>query len=238
MSTGAAGAAPAGDAGQGQGDGGAGEAQGGLSTQQIAEALAANRSSQQEMFDYLRSQPWQQQEQQQPEQQQEAPGPLDLSFLDADEMGYQDPAQVASKLGDVLEKAVQQRLEAGLQPIQQAQQQQMEAQQEMRREQEFAALIGEFPELGEEETATQVLQMTGQLAQAAGHPELSGEPWLTRLVYMAGRAADAAQQEAGDTPSLAHSESGAGAAPAGGSGAMTADQIVGARRGASVLPFG
>jgi hypothetical protein len=108
----------------------------------------------------------------------------------------------------------------------------------MRREQEAAALIGEFPELGDEETTAQVLQTAKQYAETVGHPELANEPWFWRTTYVMGRAMDQAQEEQGDGPAPAHLESGSGAAPAGGGGqGMTAEQIVGARRGASVLPF-
>ena len=78
--------------------------------------------------------------------------------------------------------------------------------------------------------------MAGQLAEAHGQPELANEPWFWRLTYMAGRAADAAQEESGDVPAPAHLEGGTGAVPGAG-GADLGDAIVGARRGASVLPF-
>jgi hypothetical protein len=69
-----------------------------------------------------------------------------------------------------------------------------------------------------------------------GRPELGEEPSFWRLTYLAGRAADAAQEEQGDVPAPASLESGAGATPGGGGGDL-GDQIVGAHRGASVLPF-
>lgn len=223
----------------GQGDAGQGEAQQGEAqdggqdvTQhlaQISEALANQGASQQELFEYLR----QDRAPAQDEQQQQEGSDLDLSFLD-DGTGMFDASQMQQRLNEVLSSSIDQRVQQGIQQAVSPLQEQVA---EARREQDFAALVGEFPELGEEQTATQVLQMTGQLAEMSGHPELAGEPWLVRLTYMAGRAADAAQQEQGETPAPAHLESGAGAAPAGGSGAMTAEQIVGARRGASVLPF-
>jgi hypothetical protein len=228
-----AGAAAGGDAGQvaqgeAQGDGGGGDAP---DTAQIAEMLAAQQASQDQMYQYLQSQPWAQQEEQAPEQ--EAAPELDLSFLDMDSPEY-NPEQVAQRLGGLIESTVEQRVQQGIQqavtPIQQQQD-------EMRRQSEVQALVGEFPEIADQETGQAVLQMATQLAQAHGQPDLANEPWFWRLTYMAGRAADAAQEESGETPAAAHLEGGAGAAPAGG-GQDMGDAIVGARRGNSVLPFG
>jgi hypothetical protein len=234
MSTGAAGAAAS-----GQGDGGdAGQqtdgAEGGADLQQLAAGLAAQQATQQEMYQFLQSQPWQQEPAQ--EQAEPAASPeLDLSFLNMDDPEF-DPGQMADRLGSLIESTVEQRVQQGIEqavtPLQQQQEQ-------MQREQEASALVAEFPEFGEPETANAVLQTAGQLAEAANRPELANEPWYWRLTYMAGRAADAAQEEQGDVPAPGHLESGAGAAPAGGAGrGMTAGDIVGAKRGASVLPFG
>lgn len=229
MSTGAA----AGDAGQqtqgeAQGENGGGDAP---STAQIAEMLAAQQSSQQEMFSYLQSEPWRQQEaaQEEPEQSPE----LDLSFLDMDDPSY-DPNTIAQRLGGLIDQTVEQRVQQGIQQSVAPLQRQQE---EMRRQSEVQALVGEFPEFGDPETGKAVLQMAGQLAEAHGQPDLAQEPWFWRLTYMAGRAADAAQDESGEIPAAAHLEGGAGAAPAGG-GQDMGDAIVGAHRGRSVLPFG
>jgi hypothetical protein len=241
MSTGAAGAAASGGQGDGggaatQGDGGG---DGGADLNQLAAGLAAQQATQQEMYDYLRAQPWAQAEGQQQGQQEATPttaqpDALDLSFLNMDDPQF-DPGQMAERLGSLIESTVDQRVQQG---IQQAVNPVNERVQQMQREAEAAALVGEFPEFGEQETAQAVLQTAGQLAQAAGHPELANEPWLWRLTYMAGRAADAAQEEQGDTPAPGHMESGSGATPGGSRPGMTADDIVGAKRGASVLPFG
>ncbi len=236
MSTGAAAGAAAsgdggGDAGQQQGDAGQ---DGGVDLAQLAAGLAEQKTTQQEMYDFLRSEPWQAQEpgQQQPEA---SPDPLNLDFLNMDDPGF-DPGQMAEKLGSLIEQTVEQRVKQGIDqavtPLQQQQEQ-------MQREQEAAALVAEFPEFGEEETANAVLKTAGQLAEAYGQPELANKPWFWRMTYMAGRAADAAQEEQAETPAPGHLESGAGATPAGGrGGGMTAGDIVGAKRGASVLPFG
>lgn len=223
----APGQAPGGDAGQADG----GDA-GAPDTGQLAELLSQNQASQQEMFEYLRSEPWKA-EAPAAEPEQPAAPELDLSWLDAEDPSF-DPNTVAERLGDVINQTVEQRVQAGIEqavtPLQQAQD-------EMRRQSEVQALVGEFPEFGEQETGEAVLRMAGQLAEAHGQPELANEPWFWRLTYMAGRAADAAQEESGDVPAPAHLEGGAGAVP-GSSGADLGDAIVGARRGASVLPFG
>jgi hypothetical protein len=225
------GTAPAGDAGQQQGAENGGQQGNGDGGQDLAALLAQQQASQQEMFDYLRTEPWKAEE---PEAQQQEPEPLDLSFLDMDDPAY-DPNTVADRLGSLIDQTVSQRLEQGIQqavgPIQEQVQQQQ-------RQQEVAALVGEFPELGEKETGEAVLRMAGQLAEAHGHPELANEPWLWRMTYLAGRAVDAAQEEQGDVPAPAHLEGGAGAVP-GGEGADLGDAIVGAgRKGRGALPFG
>jgi hypothetical protein len=231
MSAGQAGQGTTGDAGQGEGGGEATAQQDG--GQDLAALLAQQQASQQEMFDYLRSEPWKAEEAAATPEAQE-PEALDLSFLDMDDPAY-DPNTVADRLGTLIDQTVNQRLEQGIQqavgPIQEQVQQQQ-------RQQEVAALVGEFPELGEKETGEAVLRMAGQLAEAHGHPELANEPWLWRMTYLAGRAVDAAQEEQGDVPAPAHLEGGAGAVP-GGEGADLGDVIVGAgRKGRGALPFG
>jgi hypothetical protein len=240
MSTGAAGAAAS---GQGDAGGDAGQQQqgeagqdGGVDLSQLAAGLAQQQTTQQEMYDFLRSAPWESGQQQDAGQQQETtPDPLNLDFLNMDDPSF-DPGQMAEKLGSLIEQTVEQRVKQGIDqavtPLQQQQEQ-------MQREQEAAALVAEFPEFGEPETANAVLSTAAQLAEAYGQPELANKPWFWRMTYMAGRAADAAQEEQADTPAPGHLESGAGGAPAGGrGGGMTANDIVGAKRGASVLPFG
>jgi hypothetical protein len=230
MSTGAAGAAASGDAGGDAGQQGDAGQDGGVDLAQLAAGLAQQQTTQQEMYDFLRSAPWEAQQGQDAGQQPEAsPEPLNLDFLNMDDPGF-DPGQMAERLGSLIESTVEQRVKQGIdQAVTPLQQQQ---------EQKAAALVAEFPEFGEAETANAVLATASQLAEAYGQPDLANKPWFWRMTYMAGRAADAAQEEQGDTPAPGHLESGAGGAPAGGrGGGMTADDIVGAKRGASVLPF-
>jgi hypothetical protein len=235
MSTGAAaGTGTGGDAGQGTGEQGQ-PGEGGPDINQLAAALGRQEATQQEMYDFLRQNFQPGEPGTTPEAQPQTPEtePLDLSFLNMDDPSF-DPSQMAQQLGQLIESTVEQRVQAGIQSAVQPLQGDVAS---MRREQEAAALVGEFPELGEAETSQEVLRVAGQLAEASGHPELAGEPWFWRLSYMAGRAADAAQEESGEVPAPAHLESGAGATPAGRGAGMTAEDIVGAKRGASVLPF-
>jgi hypothetical protein len=108
---------------------------------------------------------------------------------------------------------------------------------DLRQAHEASELIAEFPEMGDGETAEQVLTMTAQFAQVLGQPELAGNLQLARVVYLAGRAVEMAQQEGEEPERAAHLEGGGGAGPAGGRGVSAAQSIVeGGRR--SVLPFG
>jgi hypothetical protein len=222
------GTAASGD-GQGtqQADGGQQE---GLDANALAAELAQSRATQQEMYQWMQDnlRPGETQQQETPEATE--PEPLDLSWLDPESPSF-DPNAMAQQLSGLVESAVEQRVQQATAPVQ-------EQVQQMRREQEAAALIGEFPELADEDTTAKLLDTAKQYAQTVGHPELANEPWFWRTTYVMGRAMDQAQEEQADGPAPAHLESGSGAAPAGGGGqGMTAADIVGARRGASVLPF-
>jgi hypothetical protein len=223
------GTAASGD-GQGtqQADGGQSE---GLDANALASELAQMRATQQETYQWMQEN-LRPQEGQQQETKPEAttPEPLDLSWLDPDSPTF-DPNAMAQQLSGLVDNAVEQRVQQAVAPVQQQQEQ-------MQRENEIAALLGEFPEIGEEETMEKLLDTSKQYAEAVGHPELADKPWFWRTTYVMGRAFEQAQEEQGDGPAPAHLESGSGAAPAGGGGqGMTAEDIVGARRGASVLPW-
>jgi hypothetical protein len=157
---------------------------------------------------------------------------LDLSFLDPGDPQY-DPTQLAEQLSGLVDQVAQQRLEAGLAPIQ-------EQVQDMRREREWQAVADQFPELVNEEVARPVFQLAKEMAEHNGHPELQQEPWFVRMVYTAGKALEAANEEGAEAPSAAHLEGGGGAAPAGSQvDAMT--QVFGAGEdqplGRRALPF-
>jgi hypothetical protein len=250
----AAGAATGGDGGQ-QGDGQQGGEGAGTGPDFAALQSMLDSQGQQlgEMRDFLQSNPWgeiQQAAQDTGGEQDQFGAELDLGFLDPAVAATMDPDQLSAKLGEQMQAAARSEAEKLVQAQVAPLQQQIAEQQ---RSQEVNALIGEFPELAEAETAQQVLGAAGQLAEQlapglAASLGLSGQerqiaealaasPGFWRSTYMAGRAADAAQEEGGDVESPATLESGAGATPGGGQGDL-GDQIIGARRGSSVLPFG
>lgn len=226
----AAAAAQGGDAQQGE----QGQAEGAPDVAQLAQGLESMQAGQEELRQFLMTQPWQQQEQAQEEDQQQEQDDLDLSFLDPGDPQF-DPEQLAQRLGGLISQTAEQRAQALIAPIQQQQE-------EFRRQNEARDLVGEFPELAQEETATQVTSLARQLAEANGHPELSNEPWLWRLTYMAGRAVDSANGEGSEEPGAAHLEGGGGARPTGGQQADPAEAfrqglIDSSRKGRGALPF-
>lgn len=219
---------------QGQGADQGGEAQNqGPDIGSLAEQLATLNGGMEDMRNFLQTAPWQQQADDGQQQQDEGDGqdPFDLSFLDPQDPGY-DPEQIASSLQQVVDRAVEQRVNTAIQqhvaPV-------ADRTAELQREREAEALVTEFPALGDQETAQQLVHVAGQVAETYGHPELASEPWFWRTIYMAGQAADMASQE-GDAPRAATLEGGGGAAPAGSESDM-GDAIVNAKRGRGVLPF-
>lgn len=230
---GSAAAGPAGvqgqAAGQGDGEGAADQQQnGGLDVSAITQTLESLRGGQEEMRSLLQA------AQQQGEPEAEALPELDLSSWDMENPAF-DPNQAAQSLTSYIEQQAQARSDAlvkeHIEPLKQ--QQDM-----LRRSAEARDLVGEFPEMGQEEVARNVLGVAAQIAESVGMPELAQHVPIWRLVYLAGRATDAANQEGDEDPRAAHLEGGGGAGPGGGQQAgMTAADIVGARRGAGALPF-
>jgi hypothetical protein len=221
-------------AGQGQGDAGQGEAtqQQGPDLSALADQLGTLSAGQDEMREFLQSQPWQTTDAPQ-EQQQEAEPELDLSqFLDPADPSY-DPNQVAQQLSDVVDRVVAQRLEQGLAPLQ-------EQVKDVRQEREWQAIADEFPELEDRKIAEPVFGLAKQLADHNGHPELAQEPWFVRMAYITGKAMETANEEGAEAPSAAHLEGGGGAAPAG-SQVDALTQVFGGEEGIplgrKVLPF-
>jgi hypothetical protein len=229
----------AGGAAQGEGQqqqGGNGEGTGTVpGLEAMAQQMQEFGQQLEPMREFLQSQQWQQLQQaqgQEPGQQQEADPfeGLDLGYLEDPAIAAgMDPQQFSQQLAQTISQAAEQIADQRIGPVK-------EQLTDMQRQQDVAALVGEFPEMAEEETAQQVLGAAAQLAQSMGHPELAEDPKFWRVVYMAGRAADAAAEEQGDIPAPGQLESGAGATPGGGGGDL-GDQIVGARRGSQVLPF-
>lgn len=194
-----------GDAGQAQGEGG--EAQQGPDVGALAEQLGTLTQGQEELRQFLMTQPWQGQEQEAGEEPQ-APE-VDLSFLDDPAL---TPEQMSQQLTSLIDQSAEQRAQTLLQQHINPLSEQMS---EMRLEQQAERLTQEFPELAEEETAERVVSTARQYAEMMGRPELANDPAMWRLVYLAGRAADQANAEQGEQPAAAHLEGAGGAGPGG-----------------------
>jgi hypothetical protein len=218
-------AAPAGGDGeaqqqqQQQGENGA-QPTGNEAIAQMAQQLQGLSDGQEQMRQYLEGigQPA-------PEEQPQPPPAADLSFLDEQSPNY-DPQQAAERLTQVMREqagvATQQQLEQVLGPLQ-------EQVSDMQRAQEADALVAEFPELGQAETAQAVVNAAGQYAELMGQPELAANTQFIRVTYLAGRAAQLAQEQQGaaGAPGAATLEGAGGASPGGaGQGQQqTADSI-------------
>jgi len=227
---------------QGEGGGEAAEAQQGPDFQAVVEQLGSMAQGQEEMRQALAGLPELLQGQQQGEQPGQEEALLDPSMLDFESPQF-DPNQAAQGLQGWMEQQLQQREQQWQQQYLTPLQQQLSV---IRQTGEARDLVAEFPELGEEEAARNVVgaaqQMAEQLAHALGMPQLAPQiaslPLWWRSVYLQGRAMDAAQQEGQEQgPQAAHLEGGGGAGPAGGSQPDLKQQILDASRGSSVLPF-
>jgi hypothetical protein len=228
----ATGQAAGGDAGQAQaatGENGAAQTGGDLS--QVLETLQQQGSSQEEMRNQLTSlAQWAQSQQAEPEA--EAPEePLDLSWLDPSEPGY-DPDTAAQRMEQLLadrdrkneERWAQQYVEPLRNDLQ-----------EIRMSQEMQDLAAEFPDIAENPDG--FMDLTRQAAEQIGRPDLINNSGFMRLIRLAAAGAEAAQSEGAEHPQAAHLEGGGGATPTGGSQVDLGDQIVNAQP-KRVLPFG
>jgi hypothetical protein len=220
--------------GQGEGGGEAAEAQQGPDFQAVVEQLGSMAQGQEEMRQALAGLPELLQGQQQGPGEPE-PQLLDPSMLDFENPQF-DPNQAAQGLMGFVDQQWQQREQQLMQqhvaPLQQQVQQLFQTQGAMN-------LVAQYPEMGEEETARQVVTFAEQLAQKLGVPHLAGNADMWELAYLVGRAKETALQEEGqqDGPQAAHLEGGGGAGPAGGSQPDLKQQILDSNRGSSVLPF-
>lgn len=216
------------------------QAQGGPDIGELAQQLSQLGQGQQELQEFLRSAPWQQQQQEtgqqaggEPAGQEPPPMEVDLSFLDDPTL---DPAQAAERLNGQISQIVQQGVQQGLQQHIQPLAADVA---EQRREAQMERLVGEFPEMGEIETAKEVVGLARQYAEMLGQPQLGEEPAFWRIMYAAGRAFDQAKQEQGSgDPGAATLEGGGGATPGGGQQGDRFDAALKAKRGSSALPFG
>lgn len=227
---------------QAAGDGG-GEgteaAQAALSPDQLAEQFSRLEGGQEELRQLLQSQIQAPAEPAAQEAQEPVDpfGDIDLSFLDPSEPGY-NPEQIADKLGGLIDQVAEARAQQITQPIVQRLDSIESKTAEDRIKAESRDLVAEFPELGDEKVANEVVGAAQQIAEAYGQPELANEPWFWRMTYMAGQAAELANQEGREGPAAAHLEGGGGAMPAGSQQVDLGEQIVSAQRGGrGVLPF-
>lgn len=214
----------AGDAAAGQGGDGAaqngqqqGEGQAAPDYGQMTEQLQALAQGQEQMREYLQTNPWAAQEGGEPEQEAEQPQ-YDLSQLGIDE-SYMDDAQAEqfrAGLNDLIQQAAGQIVDQRLGPVnQQLSNFQMER--------EAERIVNEHPDLGTPEVANEVVGLTHQyVEQNMSHlpPEMQeaakNSPAMWRLMYLANRGVQAANEEgASDGAQAATLEGGGGAAPAG-----------------------
>jgi hypothetical protein len=162
--------------GDGQQQGGNGEGTGTVpGLEAMAQQMQEFGQQLEPMREFLQSQQWQEIQQaqadpQQPQPQDDPFSGLDLGFLEDPSVAAQmDPEQFSQQLSQTISQAAEQiadrQVEQRVGPLEQAFQ-------EAQREREVTALVGEFPEFGEEDTAKQVLQAAGQLAEQMGQPEL------------------------------------------------------------------
>ena len=212
----------------------------------LTDTLGQLGQGQSEMREMLQG--WQQQGQQDPQQQQqpaEQPAELDLSWLDSGDPEYD--RQVAQRMGQAFETAMQQREQNLMQQVEERFGALDERLTDSEYERQFTQLASEFEELQNPETVNQVNSIADQYVDACGWPEsMKGHPQLLRLVYMAGRAADAAQEEGQQQQEpggsgAAHLEGGGGANPGAGGQVDAGDEWIRAAqsegRGHRALPF-
>jgi len=233
----ASGASSGGDGGEAQ----QGEAQAaqGPDVGALAAQLGQMSEGQEQMRQFLMSQPWSQQEAQQENGEGAGgePEALDLSFLD--DAGYDQ--QTATALADVMQRQVQTQVEAAQREWQQQHQALNERVSEREKMEHMRDLVDEFPDMANPEIAQQVVQQAHQLTQANGWPaEMAADPRFWRIAYAAQQMFAQAQEEGSEQPDAAHLEGGAGAASAGGQQGDDFTQMLDAagEGGRKVLPFG
>lgn len=187
---------------------GEGQGQQGPDLTSLAEQVGGLSGSMEEMRQILQT--LTPQEQAAVEQaQQEGGDDFDLSFLDDPTL---DQQTASTRLNDVINGAIEQRIQAATQPV-------IERQNEMRINQEARDLAERFPELQDEAAAKALAGPGGLVEQALRQADpnvakmLGGEPWFWGLVHMANKSAEQANNEGSGDPGAAHLESGGGAGP-------------------------
>lgn len=195
----------------------------------MAATLQQLEAGQQQLRDFLTSAPWQSAESDGAAGDGADGEQIDLSFLD-------DPMLNSDQVGEQLQAMIGKAAEAHTAQLAEQLKGLQDSVKEDRVAREADALVAEFPDIGDEKVAQQVMQTARQLAEDLGHPELANEPRFWRMAYLNGAAIRAAKDEGGETPAAAHLESSTGARPASAAG-DPADAILGVRKGSSLLPF-
>jgi hypothetical protein len=159
-----------GDGGQ-QGDQQGGEqGQGGPDLAALQGTLAQHGETLESMREFMQELRQAQGQETDPQQEQQADLDLDLSYLDPAVAAGMDPDALSQQLQQTISQAADQiadrKVNERIGPVEQ----QMN---EMRRSQEVTALVGEFPELGEADTAQQVLSA----AQRASRSRWAVRSW-------------------------------------------------------------
>lgn len=204
------GAAAATGDGQGQ-QGNGNEATIAAFQESLNDSLTAQQEAFRQQLEDFASQQQAGSQESQPQQQAQVAAPAaDLGFL-ADP----DPAKAAQGLQDFMANVARteaQKIAAeAVAPLSQQQQ-------EMRLDQESAALVAEIPELGKPEVAQPVIDEAHRQATMLGHPELVSDANFIKTVYLSQRAQELAkQQQAGAAggSGVATLEGAGGAGPGG-----------------------
>jgi hypothetical protein len=202
----------------------------------LSQQLEQLAGSQEEMRQFLASNPWQGQSEGGGDAGAEGDdfGDGDLEGFADDEFG--DPTEaIAGEMADAFLGVTEQAVA----PVAQALSETRQELNDFRQAVDYERLAHELPELADPEVAEDAISYAHQIAQALGVPQLGSNPQMVRLVYLAHRALQTAQEEGAEpAPDPAHVEGGGGAV-AGKSSGSAADQIMSppGKRGASVLPF-
>lgn len=222
-------------AAQGEGEGQGQAQQQGPDVAALAEQLGPLSQNMEAMRSLLESEPWKAQEPAAEEPQEE---PLNLDFLETGDPQFDQ--QLAQNLQQIIDARTQQQVQQAMQQFEQK----LEPLMDKMTGYDAQALVDEFPELEEEQTANRVMQFSRQRAEVLGmSPDQATRNMdFVRESYLLGRAMQAMQEEqqAGQE-SAAHLEGAGGAGAGGASQVDLGDQIVngpdGQRLGSRVLPF-
>lgn len=238
------GVASGGDAaGQGEATNGNGNGHGqGVDVAALAEQLGQMSEGQEQMREFLMSQPWAQQAE--ADQYDDDDG-LGLEF-DGDELGgydqpggFDDPGGFdgdaeTREMAEAITNATDGYIQAAVAPLEQRLEQ-------MQMEKEWGEIADEFPDLQDVGLARETFEIAGAYAAAKGWPQqVASSPGFVRMTYLAMQAIKHAQEEAEmEQPDAAHLEGGAGAAGGQSQGEQNPllQALDGPPGGHKVLPF-